>query len=132
MKPVMLKKQLLDTIQRFCDDKNRGISIALFASLCGISMECLRDVFIRRKEILSETVQRRVSKAYQEWKDGNVRVMQNRDTTRFVEYRKEPKLLLRRDNRLMVENGRIVLKTGIVNRADYTQPTFGQQLKRLP
>jgi len=130
MRPVIPKKQLLELIERFCADKDRGISVMLFAELSGVSLKHFKDVFIDRTEPLTETIQRRVSKAYEEWRDGNVRVMQNRDRTRFVEYRKEPKPLLRRDNRLIVENGRIVLKPGIVNRSDYNRPTLGQQLRR--
>jgi len=130
MRPVIPKKQLLELIERFCEDKDRGISVMLFAELSGVSLKHFKDVFIDRTEPLTETIQRRVSKAYEEWRDGNVRVMQNRDRTRFVEYRKEPKPLLRRDNRLIVENGRIVLKPGIVNRSDYNRPTLGQQLRR--
>jgi hypothetical protein len=130
MRPVIPKKHLLELIERFCEDKDRGISVMLFAELSGVSLKHFKDVFIDRTEPLTETIQRRVSKAYEEWRDGNVRVMQNRDRTRFVEYRKEPKPLLRRDNRLIVENGRIVLKPGIVNRSDYNRPTLGQQLRR--
>lgn len=130
MRPAIPKKQLLEIIDRFLSDPNRGISVELFAELAGVGVQTLKLVFQQKKAPLSEYVQRRVSKAYEEWRDGHVRVMRNRNRVIFSEYRKEPKMFLKRDMRLSLENGRIVVKTGVVNRFDYDRPTLAQQFKR--
>jgi hypothetical protein len=111
-------------------DKNRGISIPLFAELCGVSVAILRLVFIKEEEPLTEYVQRRVSKGYQSWLRGEVAVMMNRDQTRFVQYRKEPKPRVARFIGLEVQNGQIKLKIGLKNKADYSNLDIDEQLRR--
>jgi len=87
------------------------------------------DVFVRDKEPLTEVVQIRVSKAYQQWKSGNVRVMQNKDRTRYVEYRKESKPPMMASMGLQVTSGGIKLKVGMVNRHDYSEITLDEALR---
>ena len=91
MQPLS-KAELKRQIKRFLADKDRGISIPMFAQLAGISRATLLDVFDYETEPMSETTQRRVNKAYMQWKAGMVKVMSNRDRSRFIEYRKEAKL----------------------------------------
>jgi len=62
---VLPKKELLRVIKRFIKDKNRGISVKLFAELCGVDKEHLLDVFFYRIHPLTEYMQIRVSKGYQ-------------------------------------------------------------------
>ena len=124
------RRQLMVLIRRFLKDKNRGISIALFADLCGISLSTLRDVFLYNTEPLSEFVQRRVWKGYKAWAKGEVAVMQNQDNTRFTEYRRHPKPMVKRSMGLTVVNGEIKVKVGLVNKADYSQPSLNEQLER--
>ena len=88
---VIPKRELLAIIKRFIKDQNRGISVKLFAELCGINKEHLLDVFYYRIHPLTEYIQIRVSKGYKAWEKGEVAIMQNRDKTRFVSYRREPK-----------------------------------------
>jgi hypothetical protein len=130
MQPVIPRQELKRTIKRFLSDKNRGISIPLFAELCGVSVAILRLVFIKEEEPLTEYVQRRVSKGYQSWLRGEVAVMMNRDQTRFVQYRKESKPRMARSMGLQVENGQIKLKIGLKNKADYSNPDIDEQLRR--
>lgn len=130
MQPVIPRQDLKRTIQRFLSDKNRGISIPLFAELCGVSVAILRLVFIKEEEPLTEYVQRRVSKGYQSWLRGEVAVMMNRDQTRFVQYRKEPKPRVARSIGLEVQNGQIKLKIGLKNKADYSNLDIDEQLRR--
>ena len=85
MKPLT-KVELKRQIKRFLQDKDRGISIALFAELAGIHKEHLLDVFMTDDAPLTEYVQNRVSRAYQQWKAGKVKVMQRIDRTRYVDY----------------------------------------------
>ena len=130
MQPVIPRQELKRTIKRFLTDKNRGISIPLFADLCGVSVAILRLVFIREEEPLTEYIQRRVSKGYQSWLRGEVAVMMNRDQTRFVQYRKEPKPKVARSMGLEVQNGQIKLKIGLKNKADYSNLDIDEQLRR--
>ena len=130
MNPVIPKKQLKEEIKRFLQDKDRGISILLFSELCGVSIRNLVHVFIHEKGPLTEYMQIRVSKGFKHWQEGRVAVMQNRDNTRFVQYRKEAKPRLTKTTGLQVVDGQIKLKIGIANRADYSKPTLDEQLRR--
>ena len=130
MQPTIPRLELKRTIKRFLTDKNRGISIPLFAELCGVSVAILRLVFIKEEEPLTEYVQRRVSKGYQSWVRGEVAVMMNRDQTRFVQYRKEAKPKVARSMGLEVQNGKIKLRIGLKNKADYSNLDIDEQLRR--
>lgn len=128
MKPLS-KAELKRQIKRFHADKDRGISIVLFCELAGIAPAHFMDVFIRDTEPLTEIMQIRVSKAYQSWKAGDVRVMQRRDRTRYVEYRKESKPPIMSSMGLQVTSGGIKLKVGMVNRHDYSEITLDEALR---
>lgn len=117
-------------MRRFLSDHERGISIPLFSDLSGVSISQLRDVFLNDKEPLTEYVQRRVSKAYNEWKNGEVAIMQNRDSSKFVQYRKEARPALEKTNKLEVINGEIKIKLGISKKYDYSGSTLDEQLRR--
>jgi hypothetical protein len=130
MQPVIPRLELKRTITRFLTDKHRGISIPLFAELCGVSVAILRLVFIKEEEPLTEYVQRRVSKGYQSWVRGEIAVMMNRDQTRFVQYRKEAKPKVARSMGLEVQNGQIKLRIGLKNKADYSNLDINEQLRR--
>jgi len=125
------KTDLRRIIKRFLKDKNRGISIPLFAELAGLSTSHIRDVFINESEPLTEYVQRRVSKAYQEWINGEVAIMQNRDTSLFVQYRKEAKPILHKSSKLTLINGEIKINMGIKPKYDYSDLTLDEQLKGI-
>ena len=127
---VLPKSTLRSVIKRFLIDKNRGISINLFAELCGVNEAHLRDVFLYENEGITEYMQIRVSKGYKAWKNGEVAIMQNKDRTKYVDYRKEPKPRLTRSTGLQVVNGEIKIRLGITNRGDYSQPTLDEQLER--
>ena len=131
MLPVTIqKRELLRIIKRFIKDKNRGISVKLFAELCGVDKEHLLDVFYYRIHPLTEYMQIRVSKGYNSWLKGEVAVMQNRDNTRFVSYRREPKPRLARTTGLHLVNGEIRIKVGVANRGDYSAQTLDEALER--
>lgn len=129
MKEVISRIELLRIIKKFLEDKNRGISQELFAELAGMSKEHLLDVFIRGVYPLSERVQRRVSRAYQHFRDGEVAIMQNRDKTKFLEYRRQPKPRMARSMGLEVQNGVIKLRIGVKNRVDYEKRDIDEQLR---
>jgi hypothetical protein len=79
---------------------------------------------------MTEMVQYRVSKAYTEWKNGEVVIMQNRDRTKYVDYRKEAKPVLERGFNLQVQDGQIKIKLGIQKKYDYARQTLDEQLER--
>lgn len=130
MRATLPKSVLRKTMKRFLLDKNRGISQELFAELCGVSKKILQEVFIYEELPLTEHIQRRVSKGYMEWKNGEVAIMQNRDTSKFVQYRKESKPVLHKTTGLHLVNGEIKIKLGIRNKCDYDSNTLIDELER--
>jgi len=120
LKPIP-KAELLDIMDRFIADKERGISMALFAEMCGLNKDFLLDVFQRKTEPLSERTQIRVSRAYHNYKDGYVRIMQNRDRSKFVEYRREPERVVVRSQKIALVDGRLQVKVGLRNPRDYSR-----------
>jgi hypothetical protein len=117
----LTKVELHRQIKKLLADPDRGISINLFAELCGISRTQLKDVFITDELPMSETVQIRVNKGYDAWKSGQVKIMRCKDNTRFVDYRKEPQPVTMPSLGLKVSGGQIKLRVGMVNRHDYSQ-----------
>ena len=122
MKPTLPKTTLRRAIKRFLQDKNRGISIDLFAQLAGISTSHLKDVFLYESEPMTEYIQRRVSKAYTEWVNGEVAIMQNRNRSKYIEYRREAKPRILPTTGLQMINGKIGIRLGMRNIDDYSQP----------
>jgi len=130
MMPTLPKTVLRKAMYRFLKDRQRGISMELFAELAGVSKSHIKDVFLYETEPMTEYVQRRVSKAYTEWVNGEVAIMQNRDNTKFVQYRKEAAPVLQKTTNLQVVNGKITLKIGIKPKYDYLTATLDEQLER--
>ena len=128
--PTLPKTVLRKAIKRFLQDKQRGISMELFAELAGVSKSHIKDVFLYETEPMTEYVQRRVSKAYTEWTNGEVAIMQNRDNSKFVQYRKESKPVMQKKTTLQVVNEKIALKIGIAPKYDYLTATLDEQLER--
>jgi hypothetical protein len=124
------RAELKRIIKRFLKDKDRGISIDLFADLCGLSTSIIKMVFIDETEPMTEYVQRRVSKGYTEYRDGEVAIMKNRDNTKFVQYRKEATPTMQRSTSLQMVNGQIKIKVGITNKYDYSVNSLDEQLER--
>ena len=122
MDEVITRAELMRIIPKFLSDENRGISIDLFAELAGVDKKSIRNVFVTRETRMTEYIQRRISKAYKAVLRGEIAVMQNRDQTRYVSWRRDPKPRMKRETRITFENGAPRLKIGIVNRLDYSQP----------
>jgi len=123
------QKELMQIMKRFLANRKRGISKQLFCELAGISRSQLYGVFVAEDLPMTIYVQKRVSKAYQEYKNGEVGVYMNRDLSKFVQYRKQAVPPLKRGNRIELVNGKIQLKIGIINRNDYSEQTLDEQLK---
>jgi len=123
------KEELKRQIARFIADKERGISIDLFCDLAGLSKSHFLDVFKYKTEPLTETVQRRVNKAYMHWKAGKIMVMKRPDNTRYVDYRREPKPPIRPHMGLKITAEGIKLRVGMVNRHDYSESDLNEALR---
>jgi len=123
------KTELKRQIKKFLHDKDRGISVALFAELSGVSKTMLMDVFYYEKEPLSEMVQRRVNKAYMQWKAGSVKIMKRQDNTRYVDYRRTPEPPIMHGMGLKVTSEGIKLRVGMVNRHDYSEIDLNEALR---
>ena len=126
MNTVIPKQELKILVGRFLKDKQRGISIQKFADLCGISREYLADVFIYENSPMSETTQRRVSAAYQNWRDGNVRIMRRKDQTQYVDYRKVAEPAIFSHMGIIKSSDGFKLSIGPRNRHDYSYPTLDE------
>ena len=127
---TITKRELLTIIKRFIKDQNRGISVKLFAEVCGVNKDHLLAVFFYRNQPLTEYIQVRVSKGYQSWLKGEIAVMQSRNKTRTMEYRREPKPRLVPATGLHLVNGQIRIKVGVINKGDYSGVTLDEALKR--
>lgn len=130
MMQVIPKAELLQLVKRFLADSNRAMSIDLFAELAGLSKNTIVNVFQNETHPMTEITQRRVSKAYKSVVNGEVIVMQNKDKTRFIQYRKEPQLRLVKSNRISLVNGNLKVQLGVVNRNDYSRQNLDEQLRR--
>ena len=130
MMEVIPKAELLQLVKRFLSDPNKAMSLDLFAELAGLAKNTIVNVFQNQTHPMTEITQRRVSKAYKSVVNGEVMVMQNRDKTRFVQYRKKPELRLVRSNRISLVNGNLKVQLGVVNRNDYSRQSLDEQLRR--
>ncbi len=118
-------------MERFFDDKDRGISIKNFADIAGYTEDYLRKIFVQRTEELSSTAQIRISRALVSWRRGEIRVMETPITRkRYAEYRPkgEAKTRINRKVSFEIKDGAIRLQPGPVNRMDYSQAGLDELL----
>jgi hypothetical protein len=127
MNTPLSKIELKRQIKKLLADKDRGISMQLFADLCGIHVSHLLDVFKYESEPMTEMVQMRVNKAYHEWKTGRVRVMKRQNNTRYVDYRKEAVSPIMPSTKLTFTHQGIKLKVGMSNRHDYSDTDLNER-----
>ena len=123
----MTRKEIREAVARFKADENRVFSEKLLAEAAGISHATYRLVFYEGHE-MSEMVQIRMERALKALANGELRVMRNRNKSKYVEYRREPKPDMQRGIHLNMKNGRISLSTGLRNLNDYSNPSLKEQL----
>lgn len=125
----MTRKEIREAVARFKADPNRAFSEALLAEAAGISHSTFRLVFDKNNE-MPEWVQIRMERVLKALAAGELRIMRNRDRTKYVEYRREPKPDMQRGIRLELKNGRISINPGLRNLNDYSQPSLKEQLEK--
>lgn len=130
MYTAMPKAELHKTIKKMLADKDRGISIRNFAELSGMSERHLIDVFIYDDAPMTETVQRRVTNAYNAWKNGHVAIMRERNNSVYPDYRREARPRAYRGMKIDLKNGQIGLKIGVFNRCNYDELTLEDLFKK--
>lgn len=114
------KAELKRQVKKMLRDPNRGISIDLFAELCGVSPRHLTAVFLEESVPLTEMVQIRVNRGLHEMQEGRVKIMKRPNNTRYVDYRREAKPVLTPHMGLTATSEGIKLKIGLKNRSDYS------------
>lgn len=129
MKKPLPKAELYKRMERFAADKKKALSWEYFSDLAGVDVNHLRNIFINRTAVLTEYVQIRVSKALERLENGDVTLMRNRHSERFLQYNQTPKPRMVKSTDLVLRDGKIELKIGIKNRNDYSEATLGEQLK---
>ena len=127
---MMTKKELRAAIERFRADPNRIVSVDNLCALAGISHDTYRDVFLTGRTSLTVPTQLRLEKALTALERGEIKVVRNPDKTVTASYRRKPQPEFARGYGLTVRDGRIVVKTGLVNVNDYSRPTFKEELER--
>ena len=126
---ALTKAELYRQMTRFSEDANSPFSWQSMSEVCGISADHLRKVFIYRTAPLTEETQVRVSRALERIRAGDVTVMYNKDKSRFIKFNPEPKPRVSRGYKIALIDGRLGIKTGLVNRNDYSQITLKEQLE---
>lgn len=121
----------MEVMPAFLRDKRRGISVALFAELCGLNPLHLRDVFLNGKYPLTELVQTRVNRAYEQWVRGDVAIMM-KSGKKYLEFRKQPKPQMVKRRLITYDGSGFTLDLGIRPKSqDYQRPNLDQQLRRI-
>jgi len=126
------KVELVKIIKRFAADKKRGISLENFCEMAGVDLRDFRKAFLQETINISEVMQIRVSKTIKSWENGEIAVYKNWDRTVTPEYRRFAKPAFKRNMGFVMTKDGVKLDIGIVNRRDYTKPTFLEHLEALP
>jgi len=70
-----------------------------------------------------------MSRALMRLERGDVTVMRNRNRTKYLQYNRDPKPRMVRGYGLKLDGGKITLNLGVKNRADFSKPTFKEQME---
>lgn len=127
---IMPKAEIYRQMDRFWKDRDKTLSIAMFAELCGLSESLLKRVFYVKDMDMSEHTQIAVSRALERMTRGDVMMVYDRDLKRKLFYKQKPEPRLTKSMSLTVDGGKIGLKIGVKNKSDYSQPDFTEQMKR--
>ena len=126
---VMPRKELLRQLKLFKQDKKRGITIKNFALIAGIGYQYLNSIIAEREQ-MSEIMQKRLSKALNEFRMGKVATIEHVSGRTEPVYRQKPVPLARKNMGLTVKDGQITLSIGMRQLGDYSRPTLGELLDK--
>jgi hypothetical protein len=129
MVEVLPKYEIYKRVSRLIADESSPWSWSMLGELCGYHWQHLRHVFIYKDTPMTDPLQIRMSKALGEIERGEVSIMRNKDNSRFVKYNKDPKLRVARGYQIELRGGQLAVKTGLVNRNDYSKVTLKEQLE---
>jgi hypothetical protein len=129
MVEVLPKYEIHKRVNRLMADESSPWSWPMLGELCGYHWQHLRHVFIYKDTPMTDPLQIRMSKALGEIERGEVSIMRNKDNSRFVKYNKDPKLRVARGYQIELRGGQLAVKTGLVNRNDYSKVTLKEQLE---
>ena len=130
MMTILPKAEIYRRMERFWKDPDKTLSITMFAELSGLSASLLRRVFYVKDLDMTEHTQICVSRALERMTRGDVMMVFNRDGTRKLLYRQEPKPRLAKSMSLKLDGGQIGLKVGVRNKSDYSSPSFDEQFRK--
>ena len=127
---VFSKKEVLRLVRRIFDDPHPGITVNLFADLCGVSTKLIRDVFFSQTQPMSARLQVRASKAYLALLNGETIQKRYRFGREEIEFRKEAKPTLRRETRLVFTSDGFKVHSAVRNKYDYSILRLDEQMER--
>jgi transcriptional regulator GlxA family with amidase domain len=106
------------------ENRRRGYSMAAFAKLAGVDYRNMKKAFFEEKMPISETTQRRISKALQALENGEAGMRMDIAGRMILDYHppKDFGKTLKRGYTLELTNGRIGLSVKPINKYDYTKP----------
>lgn len=111
-------------LQNMRENRRRGYSMAAFAKLAGVDYRNMKKAFFEQKMPVSETTQRRISKALQALENGEAGMRMDIAGRMILDYHppKDFGKTMRRGYTLELSNGKISLSVKPVNKYDYTKP----------
>lgn len=126
---VMSRNELLRQLKLFKADKKRGITFKNFALIAGIGYYHLNNIVAERVP-LTAFMQRRLSKALNEYKAGKVATIEHVSGRTEPVYRKKALPLAKKTVGLTLKNGQISISVGMRQLGDYSRPTLGELLDK--
>ena len=126
---VMSKAEIYRRMERYLEEEDRIMSVKFLAELAGLSERLIFGIFVGGTHTMSEETQVRMSRALERLERGDVTVMRNRNQTKYLQYNSTPKPRVVRGYGLKLDAGKISLKIGLKNRADFSKRTFKEQME---
>lgn len=116
-------------MKRFLADRNRGISMDMFADIAGVDLNTIKALFKYETRDVSEIFQIRISNALQAWENGEIAIMRGHGAMKYWEYRKQPKPRLVRNWGLKFTPDGFKMDLRVRNKADYGDPGLLEQME---
>jgi transcriptional regulator GlxA family with amidase domain len=111
-------------LENMRQNRRRGYSMAAFAKLAGVDYRNMKKAFFELKMPVSETTQRRISRAFFALESGEAGMRMDIAGRMMLDYHppKDFGKTMKRGYTLQMNNGQIGLSVKPVNKYDYTKP----------